>query len=251
VISVKGDVSEITRWLTTIERKQIPFATRLALRDTADHIARDVMPRKMESIFDRPTRWTKNAFYSYQPRGKENLVAYVNIKDGGSRFPTRGGKIGTPAFNYLRVFIPGSKSAGRRANAKSHEKKLRRLGILGTDEYTVPGKDMRLDRFGNITGRTYSKILADVQGADVGIAQGFGQATTKKGKKRFFYHPNLRPRGIYERTCRKKIRVALLFVKSPRYTPRFDKDAIAAKEARRFFPGRMRLRLQQALRTAR
>lgn len=250
MISVKADVKEVTRWLTDIEKRQIPFATRLALMDTARHLASDVLPKDMQQIFDRPTQWTLRGFYAYQPRGKENLIAYVNIKDGGSAFPYPGGKVGTPAFKYLRTFIPGSSAAGRRS-AKGHERKLRALGILGTDEYTVPGKDMRLNQFGNITGATYSKILADVQGSDIGISQGYGQATTKRGKKRYFYSPNLRPRGIYERTGRRSLKVALLFVKSPRYRAIFDKDALAARAAFSFFPGRMRARLAQALRTAR
>ena len=193
LISFSADFDEVEKALTRLERKQLPFAKRLTVKNTAVHIARKTLPRIMPKVFDRPTRWTLNAFYGYQPRGKD-AIAYVNIKDGGSTRPGRGGRIGTPAFKYLRTQIKG----GKRQSAKGHELKLRALNILWADEYTVPGKDMRLNRFGNITAKTYSKILADVQGSDVGIAQGFGQATTTEGKKRYFYHPNLRPRCIYE-----------------------------------------------------
>lgn len=246
MISVKGDIAEVSRYLTSIEKKQIPFAARLATKKTASHIAYKTMPAMMTRVFDRPTTWTKRAFYAYQPKGV--LEAYVNIKDGVTRTPGRGGKIGTPAFKYLRTQI-----AGGRRGEKSHEKKLRALGILGPDEYTVPGDDMPLDRYGNMRRSWYSKILADVQGRDVGIDQGYGQATTKRGKKKFFYSPNLRPRGIYQRFGRggRSLRVALLFVKSPDYRPRFDFDGIAKRVARTRFRREFNLALNRALRTAR
>ena len=39
MISVKGDVKELTRYLTRLEKKQVPFATALALTKTAQHIS--------------------------------------------------------------------------------------------------------------------------------------------------------------------------------------------------------------------
>lgn len=248
LIDFRADVKEVERWLTNLERKQVPYATRRALKSTADHIAKKTLPRYVHRVFDRPTKWTERGFYGYQPRDKR-LVAYVNIKDGGTNdifAAARGGKIGTPAFKYLKTQISGG---GR--GAKSHEKKLRALGILSSDEYTVPGEEMRLNRFGNLTGTTYSKILADVQGSNVGISQGFGQATTKRGKKKYFYSPNLKPRGIYIRTGRRTLKVALLFVKSPSYTKRFDFHGTVQRVARKQFPIEWRRWMQRAIDTAR
>ena len=247
MISVKAETKQVEQYLTRIERQQLPFATALALTRTAQHIQKRTLPAMLPRILDRPAPFTMRGFYIIPARKKDPTPqAVVQIKDGVTSQPGRGNTPGTPAFEYLRPQIQG----GRR-NAKSHERKLRRLGILGADEFTVPGQGMRLDRYGNLTGATYSKILADVQGSDVGIAQGFGQATTRRGRKRYFYHPNLRPRGIYLRTSRRKLIVALLFVKSPRYQPRFDFHGISARVARKQFPLELRKALARAMRTAR
>lgn len=249
MISVKADIKEVERYLTRIEKKQLPFAAALSLTKTAQHVQKKTIPRILSRIFDRPTRFTLRGFYVI-PAKKTNLTAVVQIKDGVTRQPGRGGKIGTPAFNYLKPQIEG----GRR-RAKSHEKQLRRMGILGPDEYTVPGEEMRLNKFGNLTGATYSKILADVnQTSRVGgddIQQGFGQRTTKRGKKRYFYHPNLKPRGIYVRTGRRTLKVALLFIKAPGYQKRFDFHGISNRAARKRWPIEFRKAMQRAIATAR
>lgn len=71
LISVKADVKEVTRWLTDIEKRQIPFATRLALMDTAKHLASDVLPKDMQQIFDRPTQWTLRGSMRTSRAGKK------------------------------------------------------------------------------------------------------------------------------------------------------------------------------------
>ena len=126
---------------------------------------------------------------------------------------------------------------------------------LDGDEFTVPGKDMKLNSFGNLTGAMYSKILADVNNTDNSqyddIQRGFGQRTTKTGKRKFFYHPNLRPRGIYMRSGRKNIILALIFVKVPKYSKRFDFDGIVGKSAKKRFPIEFKRAMERALATAR
>jgi hypothetical protein len=246
VITVKGDVKAVERFLTRLEREQVPFASALALTRTAQHIQKKTIPAVLPRVFDRPTPFTRRGFYVIPAKKKDpSPEAIVQIKDGVTRQPGRGGKIGTPAFNYLKPQIAG----GRRRH-KGHERKLQRLGILGRDEYTVPGENMRMNRYGNLTGATYAKILADVQG-NVGISEGFGQATTKRGKKRYFYDPNLRPRGIYLRTSRRRLIVALLFVKETAYPTRFDFEGISARVARKRFLVEFRKALSYALRTRR
>jgi len=152
----------------------------------------------------------------------------VKAKDGVTAKPSTGrgsGKYGVPAAYYLETQVKGGKRP-----AKGYEKKLRGLGILGGNEFTVPGRAMRLNRFGNLTAATYSKMIADIQGGNIGISQGYGRATTKRGKKRYFYHPNLRPRGIYFRKSKKRVVPALMFVNNaPAYRPRLDFYGIAQK----------------------
>ena len=101
----------------------------------------------------------------------------------------------------------------------------------------------------------YSKILADVNNTDNSqyddISRGFGQRTTKRGKKKFFYDPNKKPRGIYMRTGRNKFMLALAFVRQPRYKKRFDFDGIVGKSAKKRFPIEFKRAMERALATAR
>lgn len=255
IVSFRADFKQAEKYLTEIERKQLPFAKALSLTRTAEYIAgtgriyknRGVMQRVLPKIFDRPTRWTLQGFY-IEPASKSRrkFFSVVHIKDGSSLTPGRGGKLGTPAFAYL-----GVQQSGGNRSAKSTEKKLRILGILGDDEVTVPGDAMRLNRYGNLSGSIYSKILADVQNQQFGISQGFGQRTTRRGGKDYFYDPNLRPRGIYRRTSRRRLIVALLFIKNPIYTPRFDFQGISRRAANKRLPIEFRRALAKALATAR
>ena len=232
----------------------------MSLTRTAQHIKSKTLPRLLPRIFDRPTSWIvpdrnpkskKGGFYIV-PATKRNLEATVQIKDGVTKEPGRGGRIGTPAFNILGPHIKGTKR-----HAKSHEKQLRRLGILREGEYTVPGEGIRLNKFGNLTGNTYAKILADVQAksystpADSRYDITAGQATLKAGKKKYFYHPNLRPRGIYIRTGRRTLKVALYFIRQPQYVRRFDFAGISRRVVQTQWPKEFNQALAKALRTAR
>lgn len=56
-ISVKSDIKAATRYLTRIQRKQIPYATSRALNDTAFD-ARKAVQVQLPKKLDRPTPWT-------------------------------------------------------------------------------------------------------------------------------------------------------------------------------------------------
>ena len=50
-INVKSNIKEITKFTTTVQKKQIPFATSRALNDTAFNIARKDLPKFANRIF--------------------------------------------------------------------------------------------------------------------------------------------------------------------------------------------------------
>ncbi len=251
IINVTADFKETTRYLTRIERKQLPFATALTLTRTAAWVAgtkpytnKGVMQRVMPRIFDRPSPWVsgggKRGGFFIVPAKKTNLESQVRIKDEFF------GKVTLPAWEVLKPHI-----FGRPRALNKTEKLLRSWGWLGPDEVTIPGKTMRKNKFGNLAPKQYSKILADVQGPGLGFAQGRGLSTTTRGRKRFFYDPNLRPRGIYERTSRRGLRVALLFIKAPSYRRRFDFYGISERAAIKRLPREFRMAMAKALATAR
>ena len=224
---IKNNVNEVLRELDATSRKQVPFATSLALNNMAWNLAgfrgkKGIMPRLLPKYIDRPRY--KNPF-AVEKATKRYLLAKVKFKDKGKRvFPAR--------YYYPQVY-------GGKREAKAFEKALRRMGILGGDEFAVPGKYMKLDRFGNLTGATYSKMLADVNqvwtgGNDIGA--GFGQRTTKRGKKKYFYHHNLRPRGIWIRQNKMRAFPAVIFVKgAPSYRRRFPMQEIGEAYVNKHF----------------
>ncbi len=61
VIKIKADFKKVKRWLTKVEKKQIPFATAKAITQTLQIAKRDVI-RQLNIDIDRPTSFTRRGF---------------------------------------------------------------------------------------------------------------------------------------------------------------------------------------------
>jgi hypothetical protein len=79
MISISADVRQVSRSLTTLQQKQVPFATARALNETA-YAAASAVTKQLPSIFDRPTPFTRNAI-AVQAANKRTLTARVFVKD--------------------------------------------------------------------------------------------------------------------------------------------------------------------------
>lgn len=119
-ISVKSDISEVTKYLTRLEKQQVPFATAHALTMTARHIAKKTLPQAMRKQLDRPTPFTQRGG-RWERATKRKLMSSVYL---------------APAQDeYLGWQIEG----GTRRRA------------------TVPAS-IRLNKYGNIPGRHQGKV---------------------------------------------------------------------------------------------
>ncbi|MVO14820.1 hypothetical protein [Parasedimentitalea huanghaiensis] len=98
MLNIKANFDEAERVLSDLARKQLPYATSLALNETAGHV-KEAEERTIEQIFDRPTPYTKRALYFRRAR-KTNLTATIGVKSvqaqylklqvkGGRRTPKR------------------------------------------------------------------------------------------------------------------------------------------------------------------
>lgn len=96
-INIKSNVREVTRTLNRIQKKQIPFATSLALNKTAEFTATN-LNNDTRRYFETPTPFTQRSF-NYKRSNKRNLTARVFAKPrqtqylqyqvyGGTRRPT-------------------------------------------------------------------------------------------------------------------------------------------------------------------
>ncbi len=98
MLLLSSNTKDVSRELGRLVREQMPFATALALTETARDIETNVNKR-IGRAFDRPTPFTKRAVY-VQRATKAQLVATMGIKDkqaeylgiqetGGERLPER------------------------------------------------------------------------------------------------------------------------------------------------------------------
>lgn len=223
VFDVRTNIDEMAKNMGMLE-KDIPFMAAYALTKTAQDIqAAEVA--EMQSVFDRPTRFTLNSLY-VKPATKEDLSAAV--------FPKAGfGSI--PAWRFL-----GPQIQGGPRQKKAHERALERAGILQANEYAVPGAGVKLDAHGNIPGPTIVRILSQVGAAERGV--GYLANMTGRSRKRavrraggqfFVMRERGVPPGIYQRVSqgspmkggvgptRNRVLPILLFVSAPNYQQRF------------------------------
>lgn len=195
-------------------QKQIPFATALALNNTAQLVKAEI-EREMSSVFDRPTKWTLNSMF-LTPAKKAKLEASVWVKDKAA------GKNVPPA----QWMLPGVEGGTRQE--KASESSLRAFGALPTGKYIMPGKGVKLDRFGNISRGTMSKVLASVKS---GGAQPVKSSKTARKNKYFVLGRGSNAVGIAERTSKRSIKMVLAFGSRPSYSRRLDFYGIGQRVA--------------------
>ena len=117
-IDIRSDLKDVSRGLRLF-RKQIPFATALALTQTAKDVQKEEH-RQINKRLNKPVRFTQNAV-GIMPANKRTLTAVVFIK----RIQAR----------YLKYQIEGGQRKGKRPGVG------------------VPTRHQKLNVYGNIPGR--------------------------------------------------------------------------------------------------
>lgn len=239
--SLQIDVKDFLRATTEVERKQLPFAAAQALNATAQDVLEHVQNR-MEVVFDRPTRFTKNAFMVWRAN-KRTLEAKVQER------PSVGSK------HYLKV-----QETGGARPATGMEKMLRSaLAYNGVLSALVPAEGAKLDRYGNWSSGERNQALSAINGwREAGYKANSTDASRKRAKGRAAYFvggtKNGSP-GIYKRTGtgkREKVTKVAHFVDgAPSYRKRLGfldgaQEVFAARFEKNFAAA-----FQRALATAR
>lgn len=254
---------------------QIPYATRIAVNETAKKI-QTALKIEARAAFDRPTGFTLNApMVKFARRGE--ITAEVFLRNEASK--------GTPPVKYLEPEVQGG---GRRV--KRFERALQLRGILGPNEFAMPGQDARLNAYGNIGAGQIVQILSQLKAfSEVGFtANETARSAARAGGNRSRYFAtragqSLRP-GVYERTgpttstrqraLAKKatrearaagfgvtvkanrivprgVRPVLIFTGAPRYRARYRFVDVARQTQARVWSGEFKRALRTAIRTAR
>jgi hypothetical protein len=192
-IQISIDTSGINKaqvWLAQIQG-QMPYAASRALNDAAKQVAAD-LNKSTDRYFDRPTRFTQNAYRVSMRSSKSNLAAEVRPKPIQER--------------YLLPSIRG----GIRPQRPSE----RRLG--GISPAWRPGRDARLNASGNMSkaavvkaikgGDPYFKLREQRGKLSPGIYQRMGSGTMRRYKVKsilsFNKLPNIPRRWPIERIAR-------------------------------------------------
>lgn len=234
-ITTEG-AAQLKRELSDIERRQLPFATALALSRTAQMV-KGAEIEEMKRVFDAPTRFTLNSLF-VRPAKKNRLEAVVWVKDYASKAdaPTR----------WLLPEVMG----GERGNKRS-EKLLRARGILSAGRYLMPGRDMPLDGSGNVSRGRMQKVLSGLGAQGDRYANSTTSRRSIKNKRRFFVlGRGASALGIAERTGKKgsgAFKLLLAFGGAPVYRDRFDFFGVADRITRQSLPGQMQKAMDEAI----
>jgi len=219
---VKVDTTGLEKMLKGIQRKDMPKAARNTLRDIMKNTRkREVV--EMRRVFHKPTPVVmKNLRFTRLPE--------VDDLSGELGFTDVLGRQGQMIINTLSPHIPGLQDT---RNRKGMEVALTARGLMRADQYLVPSRTMRLDRYGNIRGSLASKMLNDI-GVFTGRS-GFSSATGSSKVKYIWNEVRTRSggtvKGIWlksKATKKSKLKLQMVVVDSkPRYAKRFRFHQVA------------------------
>ena len=214
-IQISVDTSGINKaqaWLAQIQG-QMPYAASRALNDAAKKVSDD-LNKSTTQYFDRPTRFTQNAYRVSSRSSKTNLTAEIRPKPIQER--------------YLLPSIRG----GIRPQRPSE----RRLGSIA--EAYRPGRDARLNASGNMSKAAVVKAL---KGGDP-----YFRLEEQRGKLR----PGIYQRMGSGTMRRYKVKSILSFNKLPNIPKRWPIERIARGSLNASWTPLINRYLAEALRTA-
>jgi len=250
-IDVRSNIPEVLAKLENFRRDQLPFATAKALTDTAGDVQRE-LTGTIPSVMDRPIPYTRNSVWK-TPATKQRLTAVVGLVNEAFK--------GTPPSKYLRALILG----GSRRN-KRFEGLLRRAGMLGPNEFLMPGQAAPIDAYGNVPQGFIVQMLSALKafqgaGSSMNRTRTSGQRLGSKAPQFFFSRGDRGlPRGIWQRFPPQGrggerqdgyVKPIFIAVSQQTYRQVFKFYDIAKAKAVESFPIRFHAAAQYAMATAR
>lgn len=209
MITIKVDTREATRWLNDVQRKQIPFATSVALNKTA-RLAQAGIKSEMQRVLDRAKPYTLGGTFVSNST-KSSLTAIVGLKDKASS--------GRAVATYLAPLV-----AGIPRHQTGWERALQSMGAIPDGMRAVPAAGAKLDAYGNLNRRQVTEIMGSLRSR----LRTFGGKGKRAQATGYFVsmssQPNTKhlPSGIYcriERSGTSVIQPVVIFVARANYRP--------------------------------
>lgn len=252
--TITFDADDLIEDLDVIRRVQMPFAMSWALNALAPRI-KGAHERLMQSKFENPVpfttksvRWGASGYKPWVRSDKNNLEMGFWISEDGAK--------GQAPTYYLFPQVTDEGTGSKEVYVTRFNKRLRREGLIGGNEYATPLKDKSnvisdlLNGYGNIRPGQYNRILFAL-GAMESPLRGYA----KKGRTRdsFFITPNrkagregLKP-GIYRR---KGGDLGMLFKtlpSPPDVTPKYEFARITEDLVMDYFPDLVSEKLDEVM----
>ena len=233
---IESNVADAARFLDNIGKSQLPFATAVALTRTAQDVRRAEQD-EMRAMFDRPTPFSLNAF-EVAPATKESQAAEVSQKFA----------MGTSKPRHW--FDPNVQGGPRLA--KGFEALLRSAGVLPSGGFVVPGKDAKLDAYGNMSRGQIVQILSDLKASREAVYNATDRSRRRHRRPRYFVlRQGAMHKSFIVRREADELKVVLIIVRQPTYSARFDFFGVAERVVADRFPVHFDLALARAIETAR
>jgi hypothetical protein len=211
-----------------VKAKDIPFLTSLALNKTAFDALKHTQG-KMKEIFDRPTNWVLKSMYVNKSDKKDNPIsAEVGFKTWANK-----GRAGSKII-YPEVM-------GGQRLPKPAEARLRRHGIIRSNQFIVQAPGRHVDQYGNIPHQQWNRMLSSLEAASGPGYDANTKATSKRSKVRRKYILSKSGKSILIKVDsvqkRGGIYVPLFYVVDPfTYKRTFPVDKIVRNRAQMMAP---------------
>jgi hypothetical protein len=219
-LHLRLDTTPVTRQMTDLTKRVLPYATRTALNVTGKAI-KEAERQTILKVFEAPTPGTVDSVY-FKSADKADMRAWVWIKDEW--------KTGRAPIRWMLPQIEG----GRR-NLKAFEQSLQYVGAMPKGWHAIPGKGAVLDRYGNVSRGLIRQILSQLRAQRVsGFESRIGGYTNDPAKRvkslqrqgfRVFALPKGRgglPPGIYSADLfGRNLNVLFVYVQGSTYRARF------------------------------
>ncbi len=256
VVNVSGGFAKNATEFRDSTEKQLRYAARIALNNTAKAAVEDIKAR-LPSIFDKPTPATLNSMF-VRYATPDNLSASIEIKDFTGK--------GHAPQQWLMAEIDG----GDRRQ-KASEKALISAGVMNPGQFWTPNVAPNpppglLDPYGNVPSSTIVQIMSRLGAFG---EQGYKANMTERSRRRllrkgmlvargqrsmsdyFVYRRDGVPRAIMQLVAKGDARAVLWLTNDqPRYSPRFKFDDLVLAFVEKHFKPEMARCLEHALATA-
>ncbi|MFN3275457.1 MAG: hypothetical protein ACK41U_12355 [Paracoccus sp. (in: a-proteobacteria)] len=184
MLRISIDDADLQRNLRQLADKDARVAASWALNDTAADVLKHVQER-MDDVFDRPTRFTKNALMVWRAK-PNNLEAQVIERPSVGR------------RHYLKVQEIG----GQRGKTGLERLLGSRLAFDGIIQSAIPGKGARLDAYGNWSNGERNQALSAVRAQRDGATNTTAASSRRNRRRAGFFVPKPGSRlspGIWKR----------------------------------------------------